>query len=230
MPRAEDQGTLTDSATGPVGSGDYVVQSGDCLSSIAERHGHFWQTLWELPANATLRRVRGDPNVLLPGDRLTIPPIHTETRTCATGRRHTFRRRGVPAYLRLQFCVGGRPRARAPYALTVDGRAYAPADLDAEGRLVVAVPCDARLATIVVGTAPDAETYTVQLGVLDPVTELTGIQARLNNLGFDCGPVDGRPGPQTEAALRAFRHAQGLPEDGGADAAARARLLELHGG
>src|ERR1044071_3398568 len=118
---------------GPVGSGDYLVAPGDCLSSISERHGHFWETLWELPANADLRSVRSDPSVLLPGDRLTLPPLESQQIECATGRRHTFRRRGVPAYLKLQFFHGGAPLANARYTLRVDASDLAPGSLDPDG-------------------------------------------------------------------------------------------------
>jgi N-acetylmuramoyl-L-alanine amidase len=229
QPSAESA-ALSDATTGALGSGDYVVQPGDCLTSIAARHGHFWQTLWELPANAELRAARVDPNVLLPGDRVTIPSIQVKQSECATGRKYVFRRRGVPAFLRLQFFHGGEPRARVPYTISVDGRELPAGDLDAEGRLCVAIPCNAALARIVVGSGTHAKRHTVRLGRLDPVTELTGLQARLNNLGFMCGPVDGWPGPRTVAAIRAFRRAQGLEEQGCADAAVRSRLLALHGG
>ncbi len=59
----------------PVGSGEYEVKSGECLSSIAKKTGRLWQTIWEHEANAELRETRKDPNVLATGDRLTIPPL-----------------------------------------------------------------------------------------------------------------------------------------------------------
>ena len=39
------------------------------------------------------------------------------------------------------------------------------------------------------------------------------VQARLRELGYDVGPIDGRFGPRTGAAVRAFQHANGLTVD-----------------
>lgn len=44
------------------------------------------------------------------------------------------------------------------------------------------------------------------------------VQARLRDAGFDPGPIDGRFGPRTEAALRRFQAASGLPVTGRIDA------------
>lgn len=40
---------------------------------------------------------------------------------------------------------------------------------------------------------------------------IAAAQQRLNNLGYDAGPVDGAYGPKTRAAIRSFRQDQGLP-------------------
>ena len=45
----------------------------------------------------------------------------------------------------------------------------------------------------------------------DDVTEL---QRRLNELGFDAGRSDGILGPETEGALRAFQRNAGITPDG----------------
>jgi hypothetical protein len=48
--------------------GDYTVREGDTLSRIAARHGTTWQRLYA--ANKAV--IGGDPNVIVPGQRLDV--------------------------------------------------------------------------------------------------------------------------------------------------------------
>ncbi|GAB2749782.1 transglycosylase family protein [Streptomyces bullii] len=48
--------------------GDYTVRAGDTLSGIAARHGTTWERLYA--ANKAV--IGGDPNVIVPGQRLEI--------------------------------------------------------------------------------------------------------------------------------------------------------------
>lgn len=43
------------------------------------------------------------------------------------------------------------------------------------------------------------------------------VQRKLNELGFDAGPVDGQPGRKTEDAIRSFQQSEGLQETGEVD-------------
>ncbi len=56
------------------------------------------------------------------------------------------------------------------------------------------------------------------------VTNVFEAQVALARRGFSSGPIDGVPGPQTRAALRAFQRRERLPETGALDAATRGRL------
>jgi peptidoglycan hydrolase-like protein with peptidoglycan-binding domain len=72
------------------------------------------------------------------------------------------------------------------------------------------------------------EQYTLRLGYIDPVDEVTGIQARLRNLGLYGGPIDGEMGPETEGAIKAFQQSHHLRETGEADQATKNALQTEH--
>ncbi len=50
-------------------------------------------------------------------------------------------------------------------------------------------------------------------------------QARLRAAGFDPGPIDGNPGPQTEAALREYQRTYRIPQTGILDEATLRSLM-----
>jgi len=216
-PDSEYQGT------GPIGQGDYVVKQGDCISSIAKDTGHFWETIWNDPANAELKEVRKNPNVLLAHDRLTLPDKEQKQETGQTEMRHRFCRRGEPSWLRLRLTECGEPRANQDYALIIDGKERT-GTTDVRGRLNEAIPGNARTAILRIGK----EEYRLKLGSVDPITEIKGVQTRLNNLGFNCGPVDGILGPKTRGALKAFQRRMELPVSGKIDDATRKALEDEH--
>jgi peptidoglycan hydrolase-like protein with peptidoglycan-binding domain len=70
---------------------------------------------------------------------------------------------------------------------------------------------------------------TLVLGGLDPLHTVTGIQARLNNLGFHTGAVDGVIGPITRRAIRKFQASRSLIVDGIVGPKTREALARAHG-
>ncbi|NMO22544.1 LysM peptidoglycan-binding domain-containing protein [Pyxidicoccus fallax] len=207
-----------------VGTGNYIVKAGDCLSSIAEAHGHIWETLWEHPANAELRRVRGSPDVLMPGDRVTVPPLRPKSVACQTGRLHTFRRKGVPTRVQLQLMKGDQPRANIPYELCA-GREVLQGHTDVDGWVEQWVKPGIQEATLFV----EGEEYVLHLGHLPPVESNAGARARLANMGY----LDETRASSTEedflTALESFQNDEGLPPTAMLDAATRERLAAVHG-
>ena len=74
-------------AVQPAGEGDWIVQRGDSMASIAAATGHFADTLWNLSGNASLKKARQDGEILLPGDKVTVTPIQPKRVAIATGAR-----------------------------------------------------------------------------------------------------------------------------------------------
>lgn len=199
---------------------EYVVRQGDSIFSIAAEHGFRWQTVWA--ANPELQRVRRDPGILLPGDRVTIPELRRRDEAGATEQRHRFRRRGIPVRLRLTLREGGRPRAGVSFVLEIEGRTIR-GTTDGEGRLDVPIQPGARTGTLVAG----GREYELRFGALDPEDTASGLRSRLRHLGYDPGPGTGWDRRAREA-LRRFQKANGLDVTGEPDDATRDRLRSEH--
>jgi hypothetical protein len=199
---------------------DYVVQPGDCLYSIAQAHGfRDWRAIYNHPRNEEFRRRRPNPNVIYAGDVLFLPDLTPRQVPVPTGGVHTFRLLGLRTVLRLQLQnIDQQPIANADYVLEVEGTRHE-GQTGSGGELEASIPPDARTGRLEVTTRlydQDVQlVWTLGLGGLDPVEEATGIQARLNNLAFCCGKVDGDIGPRTQGALRSFCSERSLLDEDG---------------
>lgn len=205
---------------------EYTVKQGDCISSIAKKNGLFWEKVWDHPNNSQLKQKRKDPNILYPGDIVFVPDKEEKEESGATEQRHRFRKKGVPAKLHLQLLEDDEPRANESYTLIIDGNLLS-GTTDSDGRLEQTVPPDGKNAKLLVGESQDE--YILNLGHIDPVDTVVGVQARLNNLGFGSGKLDGVLGPETKAALKRFQTKYELPESGEPDDATQKKLFEVHG-
>lgn len=208
----------------------HTVKQGECLSSIAQDAGFFWETLWNHPENSQLKKARKHPNVLLPGDKVFIPDKEEKEESCASGRVHTFRKRGIPVKLNIRMLdANGQPRAGLSYTLEVDGKQMEGVT-SSNGLVSEAVSPSARKARLTLKD-PDAgeETYDFQLGSLNPTEDVSGLQSRLKNLGFYKGPADGNLNDETKEAISKLQAKAGLPVTGTLDAATLAELNTRHG-
>ncbi|MFE9453166.1 transglycosylase family protein [Streptomyces sp. NPDC006739] len=66
-PASTPQSPAADSAAGD-SHGDYTVREGDTLSAVAARHGTTWQRIYA----ANKKVIGGDPNLIVPGQRLAL--------------------------------------------------------------------------------------------------------------------------------------------------------------
>src|SRR5215469_7140080 len=201
---------------------DYLVQDGDCISSIAASCGFFWQTLWN--ANPELKQLRKNPNVLLPGDSVKIPDKVIKQQSCATDRCHKFVKKGTPAKFRLILERFNVPLANRHYILEIDDHLYE-SKTDANGRLEVSIDPTARSGYL--RMPDDGLECALELGSLDPVEEMVGVQERLQNLGFYSGPIDGAMNEDLADALAAFQSSVNLEATGELNDATRDKLLQM---
>jgi N-acetylmuramoyl-L-alanine amidase len=200
------------------------------MASIAFNHGFLWKTLWDHSKNHSLRTLRKDPNVLYPGDRVFIPRLRERKEECNTDVRHRFRLLGVPEKLQMVLLESnGEPRADWEYCLVIDGKITAQGVLDGTGRLECSIPPNAKAGRLHLRFGSINEEIKLDLGATDPIDTASGVQARLNSLGFDCGSVDGEKGPRTTEAIAAFQESEGLAVTGDLDDETLTHLQEVHG-
>jgi len=220
-PRTEEHGA------GDAGYRAYTVKSGDCIANIAFRYGMFPGTLWDDPKNRELREKRKDPNVLLPGDVVYLRAKELKEVSGGTEERHRFRRRGVPERLRLQFSLAdGTPRAGEPYVLNIDGSLIS-STTDGDGYVNQPIPPKARQVVLLLGE--EQEEFVFDLGDLDPVEEISGVQGRLENLGFYDGPIDGVLTAETTQAITAFQASKGIAATGEINKQTQDALRDAYG-
>lgn len=214
----------------------YVVKQGDHIAKIASDHGlRLWETIWDHPDNAALKKKRGNPNVLLPGDTLEVPKATLREESCATEKRHRFKAKTPELVLRVKTLdVCRRPVANADATLWVSGT-FENLRTSSEGLIEKPISPDSTLGRLRLAAEALAGTLDVPLGIgeLDPVDEVTGQIGRLNNLGYDAGPVeppkDALAESQLASAIEEFQCDQGLKVDGLCGPNTQKKLKEVHG-
>ncbi len=210
----------------------HTIQAGESLANIAFDHGLLPDMIWGHPDNQALRAERPDMNMLMAGDSLVLPDKRLREHAAETDKRHRFRLKGVPHVFQLQLLDDDEPRGNEAYKLTVQGK-FAKAELsgstDIDGVLKAHIPPGAKSARLVMESNAyfDRLELDILLGSLDPVDELSGVQKRLANLGFNCG-ADAPSSAAMSEAIAAFQRQFELPVTGEADAATRAKLGEVH--
>lgn len=211
----------------------HIVEQGECLSSIAGKYGfQDYRAIYDHADNADFKRQRPNPNLIYPGDEIVIPQAPPEKFVCKTGQLNRFVVKRPERKLSLKlFDAAGEPVAGADYELSVGGdpdpRRGRTSD---EGEIEELIAFDATSAKLVIGEM----TLAFKVGDLNPMLEVkdegvSGIQARLANLGYFWGSADGEFGEDTEAAICHFQEDHGMEVDGLITDELRAKLAEVHG-
>jgi hypothetical protein len=223
----------------------HVVQQGEHLAGIARKHGfRSHKTLWDLPENKALRDKQKNPNILLPGDEVTIPERTTKDHSGATEARHRFTSSSTSLLLRIVLKdLKNKPEVGNECTLVVEGdkTEFTTDDKGMIEQPITVYDGSGQLKDR--GPAGAQELGEVQtpftIGTLDPVDSRTGQVARLNNLGYLAGDLDA-PSPTNDAeqrvvdlqfksAVEEFQCDHGLSVDGVCGPKSQQKLIEAHG-
>ena len=212
--------------------GHHRVEQGDYLAKLAKWYGvPKWQTIWEHGQNAELRQSRKSPHVLLPGDQILIPEVSPKEESCATEKKHRFKLIQQLMKYRMKLLDGNNdPRPNVKYELIVDGESFSglrfEGQTDGGGKLEHELPNDAENGLLQL----EEMTLRLCIGHLDPLDEITGQQARLKNLGYYQGEVDGIDGPELRQAIEAFQTDYFPTQvDGEYNSQTKSKLRDLYG-
>lgn len=190
----------------------HVVEPGDRLSRIASLHGYAsTDVVWDAPENAALRARRPNPEILMPGDRVFLPPRRGDAHAAPERKETRLARAGIRSELRLRLEYQGRPIVpRGRVYVVIDTDPYSP-EAPYEGDVTLAeglarFHIDPRVTEVKLVCEDPAFRLRLLVGHLQPVDEPTGIgvEQRLQNLGYRCPiPPRGRnhPGHRGERRL-----------------------------
>lgn len=207
---------------------EHEVAPGDYLAQLAADHGFADPaTIWNDSANAGLRQERDDPEILLPGDALTIPEPQVGTVSRPTGKMHVFVGKTPPTLMLRLVLQDPRGTALADLGgtLQLDSAPGKAVTTDGSGKIETEIPVTTTRVIVTAGT----RRWEAQVGHLDPVTEISGYRERLNNLGYRAGSATDPADPILQSAVEEFQCDNGLGVDGKCGPATQHTLKEVHG-
>ncbi len=165
----------------------YKVGASDTLASIARQFGFAnYETIWNAPENAGLRKRRVNPQALLEGDEVIIPKRNPAAFSIATGTERTLYVFLAKVHVRIGLLTSDVQRPAATHADVLALDAPDAVDADDNGVFDVPIAANASALTLDLGGA----TTSCEIGLLSPVETRTGIRQRLWNLGYDAGDDD----------------------------------------
>jgi N-acetylmuramoyl-L-alanine amidase len=218
-------------------AGHHTVVQGEHLSSIAMKYGFSsYKTIWDHGQNADLKKKRQNPNVIFPGDRLFIPDKSEKEESRNTEKKHRFELKTERLKLRLVLeDLYEKPIANAKCELHIENESKE-LTTDGQGKIEQEIRPEVQRALLIIKdpqTPINEMAIPIKIGDLDPVNEESGLKARLNNLGYFAGPLEGKSEEENKtmflSAIEEFQCDHGLVVDGKSGANTQAKLKQVHG-
>lgn len=213
----------------------HQIQQGENLLAIAKQHGfRTIKAIYHHPANAAFRERHPNPDILTPGEALTIPDKRKKWVSATPGIVNVYIIERPEERLRLAIRTDEGEIPKAKRARLTVGNETQDLTLTSHGEMLLKITDNpARTAQLEVFMDEESDVPThcfqLQIGHLDPVETISGVQARCNLLTHYCGAVDNIMGPKTEAGIKSFQECQGLVVDGIAGPTTQAELIDIYG-
>jgi len=206
----------------------HKVNPGECAELVAWAYGHEdGKAVWSHGDNGKLRDRRSDPNILMPGDRLTVPEVEPKTQTLATGQRHRIQVKIPRKELRLRVLAHkDEPLASAKYRLVLDGLPEPrEGTTDGDGMLKEKVRIDIRGGVLEI----DDRRFRLRFHYINPfpvdaADPMTGVSSRLADLGYESGGASKSSSPALASALALYQTDADIDVTGKLDAATKDQL------
>jgi hypothetical protein len=208
---------------------NYIAKEGETLADIALRECGLvnLDAIVADEKNKGLFATRPD-RVLHADDLVVLPELESGSKTekLEPDVINEFETDRPDANFRLTLLDHARkPRAGLPYKLLLDDGREITGQTTGEGKIEAGIPYGETTLTLVVGKVH----RTLLIGGLKSGFSVEGIQARLNNLGYEAGLVDGNAGDATVAAIRRFEKDNQLKETGEFSEAVWNKVREVYG-
>ncbi|EAW26903.1 hypothetical protein ATW7_16892 [Alteromonadales bacterium TW-7] len=213
----------------------HTVAQGETLLRIAKQYGYQTsKALYNHPSNAEFKALRPDPNLIYPGDKITIPPKKEKFIPLRTNSINSFVVQNEKEYFRLQVSYDDGDDVAGKRVVLNIGSQTIDTVLQSDGLIEVELNNnDALTGTVDLylneGETTPTKSFAVQIGNLDPIETLSGVQGRCNMLGFDCGTVDGVMGKKTRIGVKEFQYEHDLDIDGIPGPKTKAKLQQVFG-
>lgn len=211
----------------------HIVKQGEYLAKIAKNYGfNNWRTIYDHPDNIEFREKRPNPNIIYPGDKIVIPDKMVKEESEKTEQRHKFHFKVERLWLRIVVKdLDDQPLANIAYKLVVDNLNFEDVTND-EGLLEHKIPVGVDSGALHI----NEWALPLKIGHLDPIEEVRGWQARLDNLGYYGGPIDGKIHddkgkllPFLKSAIEEFQLDNKLKVDGIMGLETIKKLKQVHG-
>src|SRR5579871_4640962 len=159
----------------------YTVQPGDYMQSIAQHFGFDdYKVIYDDAKNQALKTARPNPNILYPGDKVFIPDKDPGDQPADTDKKHKFVKKAPKATLTIYVRRNDKPWAKKKYKLTV-GKDTKTGTTDKDGLVQQDIPVGETSAELTFTGSPSF-TRKLNLAYLHPISIVSGVQMRLNNL------------------------------------------------